>query len=113
LALARLHLALNDVDKIPAILSRFVDPSRPPNYEIYFLAGQAHQIRGEFALALDLFDRALAHFGVNTNLLNAVGECRLRLGRPEEALAAWEKSLRIDPGQPDIRKKADALKEKK
>jgi GWxTD domain-containing protein len=113
LALARLCLALNDADKIPAILSRFVDPSRPPNYEIYFLAGRAHQIRGEFAMALDLFDRALTHFGVNTNLLNAVGECRLRLGRPAEALAAWENSLRIDPGQPDIQKKADALKEKK
>jgi hypothetical protein len=35
------------------------------------------------------------------------------LGNPEEALAAWEKSLEIDPNQSEIKKKVDLLKEKK
>jgi tetratricopeptide (TPR) repeat protein len=77
------------------------------------LAGQAQQKLGAYAKALGVYDRAVAHFGVNTGLFNAIGECLVRLDRPKEALAAWEKSLAIDANQPEIRKKAEGLKDKK
>ena len=113
LALAQAYLALKEFAKVPSVLSPFLSPPQPPRYEIYFLAGQARQKLGESAKALEIFEQAISHFGLNTNLLNAVGECHLQLGKPKEALTAWQKSLQINPDQPDIKKKADDLKEKK
>jgi len=40
-------------------------------------------------------------------------EYYFQLGEPEEALAAWQKSLEINPNQPQIKKSVEALKEKK
>jgi predicted negative regulator of RcsB-dependent stress response len=42
-----------------------------------------------------------------------MGECYLQLGEPNEALAAWQKSLEINQNQPQIKKSVEALKEKK
>jgi len=50
------------------------------------------------------------HFGLNANLLNALGECYFRLGIRDEALAAWEKSLEINPNQPEVIKRVKAIK---
>jgi GWxTD domain-containing protein len=113
LGLAQIYMALGEHGSVPAILSPFLSPPQKPDYEIYFLAGQAHQKLGNFAMAIEIFDQAVSHFGINMNLLNAIGECYAQWGRPKEALAAWEKSLAIHPNQPDIKKKVDALKEKK
>jgi tetratricopeptide (TPR) repeat protein len=106
-------VALKDYDKAVAVLSSFLNPAPAPKYEIFVLAGQARRMRGDFAGAMDVFDRAVSHFGVNAVLLNALGECHFQMGKPKEALAAWEKSLQFDPNQPDIKKKTEALKEKK
>ena len=113
LALAQVYMALKDYEQAVSVLSSFLTPAQAPKYEIFVLAGQARQMRGDFSGALDVFDRAVSHFGVNAVLLNAIGECHFQLGKPKEALAAWEKSLQLDPNQPEVRKKAAALKEKK
>jgi GWxTD domain-containing protein len=113
LALAQVYMALKDYEQAVSVLSSFLNPAQAPKYEIFVLAGQARQMRGDFAGAIDVFDRAISHFGVNAVLLNAIGECHFQLGKPKEALAAWEKSLQLDPNQPEVRKKAAALKEKK
>ncbi len=113
LALGQTYVALKDYDKAISVLSSFLNPAQAPKYEIFVLAGQARQMRGDFSGAMDVFDRAVSHFGVNAVLLNAIGECHFQLGKSKEALAAWEKSLQLDPNQPEIKKKTDALKEKK
>ncbi|MDH5386360.1 MAG: tetratricopeptide repeat protein, partial [Candidatus Aminicenantes bacterium] len=63
--------------------------------------------------AIDIFDKALSHYGLNVNLLNSLGECYFQLGSLEGALAAWEKSLEINPDQPEIQKSVKVIKEKK
>ena len=113
LGLAQAYTALAEYAKIPAVLEPFLAQTQSPKYEIYVLAGQAHQKLREFAKAVGIFDQAVSHFGVNVNLLNAIGECYLELGKTKEALAAWEKSLEISPNQPQIRKNVQALREKK
>ena len=113
LGLAQAYLALAEYSKIPPVLEPFLRQTPSPKYEIFFLAGQAHQKLGEFARAVEVFDQAISHFGINVNLLNAVGECYFELGKTKEALAAWEKSLEISPDQPQIRKNVQALREKK
>lgn len=57
-------------------------------------------------------DRAVAHYGVNAVLLNAIGECYEGLGKPQEAVAAYEKSLQLSPDQPEIKKRVERLKKK-
>ncbi len=113
LGLAQAYSGLAEYAKIPAVLAPFLAQTQSPKYEIYVLAGQAHQKLREFAKAVEIFDQAVSHFGINVNLLNAIGECYLELGKTKEALAAWEKSLEISPNQPQIRKNVQALREKK
>ena len=50
---------------------------------------------------------------MNAELLNAIGDCNLALGKLPEALAAFERSLRLSPDQPEVRTKVDELKKKK
>jgi GWxTD domain-containing protein len=112
LSMARIHLTLGQPDKVIPVLGPFLTASQTPKYEVYFLAGQALQQTGDFAGALDILDRAISHFGINANLLNAIGDCYVRLGRAKDARVVWEKSLEINRDQPEIRKKLDALKDK-
>ncbi len=113
LGLAQAYSALAEYAKIPPVLQPFLTQTQSPKYEIYVLAGQAHQKLRDFAKAVEIFDQAVSHFGVNVNLLNAIGECYLELGKTKEALAVWEKSLEISPNQPQIRKNVQALREKR
>jgi len=109
LGLARVYLILKEYDKIKKILLPFSE-SPKANYDVYFLLGRTHQALGEFNQAVSLYDKAISHFGLNVNLLNALGECYFRLGITDEALAAWEKSLEINPNQPEVEKRVKAIK---
>ena len=111
--LAQVDMALGKYADVSPILSFFLGPPQPPKYEIYFLAGQAYQKLGDYAKAVDILDKAVSHFGINAQLLNAIGDCYAQLGKTKDALAAWEKSLQLSPDQPEIKKKVEALKEKK
>lgn len=113
LNLARLYMATAEYKKIEPILFPFLNQPQPPAYEVFFIMGKVYQNLGELNKAIEVFDKAISHYGLNINLLNSIGECYFQLGNPEEALAAWEKSLEINPNQPQIKKNIEALKEKK
>ena len=104
---------MKDYRPIPAILSPFMGGSEALPFEIFYTLGRAYQSLGELARALDVFEQAVEHHGLNTLLLDALGECHFQLGRLPEARAAWERSLEIQPEQPAIRKLLDTLKEKR
>lgn len=111
--LARVYLAMGEYKKIEPILLPFLNKPQPPSYEVFFIMGRAYQNTGELSKAIEVFDKAISHFGLSINLLNAIGECYFQLGNTEEALGAWEKSLEINPNQPQVKKNVEALKEKK
>lgn len=113
LALARVYLAQEKYDRIPALLSPFQEPEGAPSFEVYFTLGRALQGLGDLAGAVEVYERALRSVGLNTILLNALGECQYRRGSRDQALTAWERSLEIDADQPAIRRLVDAIKEKK
>lgn len=110
--LARVYLALDEFKEVKRILSPFLEKERT-EYGIYFMLGKAYQNLREWDKAIQTFDQALNHYGVNTNLLNSTGECYFRLGKMQQAREAWEKSLEINPQQPQIEKNIQDLKEKK
>lgn len=111
-SLARACLALGDAAEAARTLAAFVDPQKSPKYETLVLAAEAHKRLKDLEPAIALLDRAIGHFGVNAALINSVGECYEGLGKSQEALAAYEKSLQLSPDQPEIKKKAEALKKK-
>ena len=112
-SLARVRLALSDPAGAAEVLAPFVGAEQAAKYETFVLAADALKRAGEPGRAVELVDRAIARYGVNAVLLNAAGECYESLGRNEDALAAFERSLALSPDQPGVRKKVDALKRKK
>ncbi len=113
LNLVRVYMEKKNYDEVPAVLLPFVNLDEPPKFEIYFILGRAYQYRSELAQAIEIFEKAMNHHGLNTNCLNAIGECYFQLGDMSEALTAWMKSLEINVDQPKIKKNVEALKEKK
>jgi len=111
--LARLYLSLDEYMKIESVLAPFLERTEDPSYELLFIMGRTYQKLGKLDKAIEVFDRAVDSYGLNINLLNALGDCYFQLGKPEEALVVWEKSLEINPNQPQVQKNVEALKEKK
>ncbi len=60
--------------------------------------------------ALAYLDEARAAGVRDPMLWNATGECYRKLGRPREAIGAWEESLRIDPSQGEVRAAIDTVR---
>jgi len=112
LNLARIYMNMQDFKLAEDLLLPFFGKAEPPKYEVFFILGKAYQGSGWLDKAIETFDKAMDHYGVNMNLLNAVGECYFQLGKYEEALAVWEKSLEINPNQPELQKSMEAIKEK-
>jgi GWxTD domain-containing protein len=112
LSLALLYLKLNESSRAKSILLPFLESSEP-NYNLCLLLGQALYNLNEFDRAVSVFNEAISHFGVNSQLLNSVGDCYHAWGKKEEALAAWKKSLDINPDQPPIKEKVASLEKNK
>lgn len=113
LNLAQAYMSKGEYASVERLLEPFLGLEKPASYELYFLIGRARQKLGQWDRAIAAFDEAIAHYGTNTNTLNAIGECYFQKGDARAAVAVWEKSLELNPDQPEIRKAVDTIKEKK
>jgi len=102
LELGRTLAALEDFQAVETILLPLIDRSPSPGYEAYLLLAEAYQKLGRFGAGVDVLNRSLLQEGLNPMTLNALGRCYLEAGNPEEALKALEKSLEMNPKQPEI-----------
>lgn len=107
--LAQAYFYLKHFDKTLEVLSLFSEKGKSL-YEFQDLRGKSFQALSRFDKAVEIFDNAIARFGVNTSLLNSLGECYSQLGNKKEALAAYEKSLELNPNQEGIKMRVQALK---
>lgn len=112
LALARADMTLQDYSRVETLLLPFIGQAKPPRYEMFVLLANAHHRKGEWDKALKVIEQGISHYGLNTGFLNLRGECYLRLGNRTEAVRALEKSLELNPAQPDVQKAVNALKQK-
>jgi len=113
LGLAQVYMVRAEYSRVESLLLPFFSQAQPPKYELFVVLGKAYQSLGQLGKAIEVYDKAISHYGININLLNNLGECYFQLGNANEALRAWEKSLEIDPNQPQVKKNVEALKEKK
>ena len=112
-ALVFLALALAKPESILRVVTPFLGGPEAAKYELYLLAGEAHKRMGDYAKAVEVLDRAVSHYGVNAVLLNVLGDAHAGMGKWDQALAAYERSLELSGDQPEIRKRVEALKKKR
>jgi len=111
LGLGRAYLMTGQNDKVERLLGPFLEGDAPREEVIRQLA-EAKKNLGRYEEAAGLYRRVLSGFGASLDALNALGFCYYRLGDVKEARAAWNKSLEINPDQPEIKGLLDSLKEK-
>ena len=66
------------------------------------VVGERLMDAGEYELALDAFTRAAASDGFTGENLSAMGVANFRLGRMDQALAMFERALKIEPEWPGL-----------
>ena len=110
-AVARTHMALQDYSRTESLLIPFFSREKPPRYDMFVLLANAHHRNGEWEKALKVIEQGITHYGLSTGFLNLRGECYLRLGNKADALRALEKSLELNPNQPDVQKIVQSLKQ--
>jgi len=111
--MAQIDLSQKQFDRVETLLAPFLAEGQTPRYEILNLAGRAAQGARKLEKAIEIFDRSVSHYGVDINVLNAIGDCYFGLGKYEEARAVWEKSLAASPEQPDVKKRLETLKNRR
>jgi GWxTD domain-containing protein len=108
-AMARAQFELGRYADVWATLADFEDKVKA-DYDLSILLGRAYQAGGKYDEAIRYLDSAVAVFGINTQLLNLLGECYSRLGDRAAALDALEKSLELNPNQDQIKQLVQSLK---
>ena len=99
-------------EDVKRVLMPFVE-KQISDENLYYVLGRAHQGLGEYEEAISCFQKYISHEGASFVVLNSIGECYFQIDNPEEALRAWEKSLEINPDQPEIKKKIEEIKKEK
>lgn len=112
IAYARVILSREAYEDVKRVLNHFVE-RKISDYNLYHILGRAHQGLGEYEEAISFCQKFISHEGVSFRVLNSIGECYLQTGNHKEALRAWEKSLEINPNQPEIKRKIEEIKSKK
>lgn len=90
-------------------LLRPLESAFPNQYEVVAGLGFALYIKGEFENAVSYLDRARQIRPPDTLLLNAAGDSHQQLGHAEQAKDAFQRSLQLDPNQPEIKQRLEAL----
>lgn len=108
-ALARGQFELGKYSEVWATLAAFEEEVKT-RYELTVLLGRAYQAAGKPDQAIRTFNTAVADFGINTQLLNLLGDCYIQMGNRASALDALEKSLELDPTQDRIKRLVQSLK---
>jgi GWxTD domain-containing protein len=112
LNLARIYTATKNFKPVISLLSPYINNEEPPKQTTYFLLALSYNKLEKFEEAVRIYKKALSAYTASPKFLNPMGECLLQLGKKKEALETWEKSLKINPDQPEIKEKIKTLNNK-
>ena len=81
-------------------------------YDYFLIRGLATMGKGDHSAAVNDLLAANQIYNSDTVLLNALGTCFLKLGQKEQALNAFQASLKLNDKQEDIQKIVEGLAKK-
>jgi GWxTD domain-containing protein len=81
-------------------------------YDYFLIRGLAAMGKGDYAAAIQDLLAANRIYNSDTVMLNALGSCFLKTGQKEQALNAFQSSLKLNEAQPDIKKTVEDLLKK-
>jgi tetratricopeptide (TPR) repeat protein len=90
-------------------LLRPLEAGFPNQYEVASGLGYALYIKGQCQDAVGYLDRARQIRPPDTLLLNTSGDCHQQLGHADQAREAFSRSLELDPEQPEVKERIEAL----
>lgn len=86
---------------------------RPDDIRVLNNLGYAYQSQAKFPEAAEMFARALATQGDNAVAFNNMAGAVYRQGKVDSAIVLWEMALMLDPGNAQIKKNLDFVKQNK
>lgn len=107
--LSRAYILSKQYGKVEAVLSPFHEGENP-QFEVLFLLAESKKNLNQYDEAINLYRDIIIKFGLRIDILNSLGYCYYQVGNKAEARAAWEKSIEINPEQPNIKKMLDSIK---
>lgn len=110
-ALGQVLFGQSEYQKVKDVLLPFAGGEQPAA-EVLSLLGRTCHALGQFGEAVTYYTGYLSHYGANIDIMNFLGTCYFQLGRKDEALRTWQKSLEISPGQDKIKDLVESLKKK-
>ena len=99
---ARFLVKIGKYDQGLAAADRFRE-DESLRFQYALITGLAQMGKGDYETAIASLVRGNRIYDSDVQLLNALGTCYFRTGRKKEALEALNASLRLDPGQKDIK----------
>lgn len=112
LQLGRTLATLEDFKALEHLLIPLIDRFPSEDFEAYLLMAEAYQKQGMYDAGIDILNRSLLKNGLNIMTLNALGRCYMESGNQDEALRSLEKSLEMEPKQPEIQALIQKLRKK-
>jgi GWxTD domain-containing protein len=106
----RVLFAAKDYDGVQSVAGPFYRDKK--KYEFTQFLGESSQAVGRFAEAIGYYKDYLTYYGTNLNVLNSIGECYARTGDLAQAVTAWKKSLELNSGQEEIKRKLGEIQER-
>ena len=103
LALAELLMETGKHEDVLGIVEPMLI-EKPNEPALLRLAGISYFNVGDYSMAAKLFQRLVAQEGESTFALNMLGSASQHAGDTEAALAAWRRSIKLDPDQEEIKR---------
>jgi len=110
LGLSRVLLQKKEYPRVIEILSPLAAKPEQRIPEIFLYLATAQQATGQYAAAVENYNAYTNLHGTDYRVLNAIGECYLGVGQKDDALQAWQNSLKIYPDQPALKERIAKVK---
>ena len=106
--LANAYLRSRDAERSIALLAP-LEEAFSSEFEVIAGLGFAYYFMDDFQKATEYLEKAMTIRPPDTELLNAIGDCHLRLGNPDKAKAYFERSLELEPSQEAVKRRLAEL----
>jgi tetratricopeptide (TPR) repeat protein len=100
---ANFLLKIRKYDQALEVIERVRDDGKF-RFEYFLIRGNALLGTGKYSEAIDSFLEGNKIYNSDTRLLNSLGLCYFRTGEKQKALDTLNASLRLNPGQDEIKK---------